>query len=253
MRRFVVVLLCIDPPPERASLERPRGPRRRRATPRPRPPRRPAGSPPRSACALTIEREAVTRPAAGCGSKAAARSSTRPPWAPTPGSRKTARGISSRRRPSSSGWVAPVTAPTSDRPQSPVSSAPSSSASRASRSCSGGSPSSWSSAAPGLEVRTSTKQPAPAAAAASISGSSESRPSSGLAVKASAPRPATGPNGPSVSPHQRLRVRACGDRHVAALAVGEHEQAVVARDRDGALERLPARARRGARSRRAGA
>ena len=77
------------------------------AAPRPRPPRPRAGSPPRSAWAFTIERDAVTSPAAGWGAKAAARSSTRPPWAPTPGSRKTARGISSRRRPSSSGRVAP--------------------------------------------------------------------------------------------------------------------------------------------------
>ena len=62
-----------------------------------------AGSPPRSAWAFTIERDAVTRPAAGCGAKAGPRSSTRPPCAPTPGSRKIARGISSRRRPSSAG------------------------------------------------------------------------------------------------------------------------------------------------------
>ncbi len=41
-------------------------------------------------------------------------------------------------------------------------------------------------------------------------------------------------------PHQRLRVGPRRDRHVAALAVGEHEQAVVACDRGGALERVPA-------------
>ena len=42
----------------------------------------------RRSCARAIEREAVTRPPAGPGANAGARSSTRPPWAPTPGSRK---------------------------------------------------------------------------------------------------------------------------------------------------------------------
>ena len=56
------------------------------------------------------------------------------------------------------------------------------------------------SAAPGFDVRTSTKTPAPAARAPPTIGSSASIPSSGLAVKASAPRPATSPNGVGVLP-----------------------------------------------------
>ena len=44
------------------------------------------------------------------------------------------------------------------------------------------------------------EDPAPAASAAATSGSSASRPSSGLAVNASAPSPATGPHGVGVSP-----------------------------------------------------
>ena len=76
-------------------------------------------------------------------------------------------------------------------------------------------------------------------AAASISGSSASRPSSGLIVKASAPRPATGPRRRRLA-DQRLAVGRGGDRNVAALAVGDHEQPGVARRRDRAL-RLPAR------------
>ena len=71
----------------------------------------------------------------------------------------------------------------------------------------GGSPSSWSSAAPAFEVRTSTKQPAPAAAAAPIRGSSESRPSSGFAVKASAPRPGHVAERARRAAHERLRDR----------------------------------------------
>ena len=39
--------------------------------------------------------------------------------------------------------------------------------------------------------------------------------------------------------HQRLRVGARRDRHVAALAVGQHEQPVVGRDRHDLLERVP--------------
>src|SRR5204863_6249964 len=145
--------------------------------------------------AFTMEREEVTRPAAGCGSKAGPRSSTRPPWAPTPGSRKIVLGISSRSRPSSSGRVAPVTAPTFESPVSPTCSLPTSSTRRASCSWS------WTSSAPGLEVATSTNRPAPAAAAPSTSGSRASLPSSGLAVAASASRPGTAPNGPGVSPN----------------------------------------------------
>ena len=44
------------------------------------------------------------------------------------------------------------------------------------------------------------EQQAPLRTAAETSGSSASRPRSGLAVKASTPRPGVGPNGPGVSP-----------------------------------------------------
>ena len=49
-------------------------------------------------------------------------------------------------------------------------------------------------------MRTSTNTPAPASAAASTNGASESRPSSGLAVKASTPSPLTAPPEAAVVP-----------------------------------------------------
>ena len=67
-----------------------------------------------------------------------------------------------------------------------------------------------------------------AASAAATSGSRASAPSSGLAVKASAPSPATGPQGVGVSPTSAWRVGGGGDRHVAALAVGDDQQAGLA-------------------------
>ena len=71
-------------------------------------------------------------------------------------------------------------------------------------------------------------------------GSSASRPSNGLAVTASAPSPGTVPHG-AVGAEQRLGVRRRGVRHVAPLAVGDHEQAG-SRAMGGHLrERLPAR------------
>jgi hypothetical protein len=53
-----------------------------------------------------------------------------------------------------------------------------------------------------------------------------------------------GPNGDGVLADQRLRVGGGGDRDVAALAVGEHEQAALARVRADVLEREPAGAPR---------
>ena len=96
------------------------------------------------------------------------------------------------------------------------------------------------SAAPGLEVRTSTNTPAPAARAPSTSGCSESTPSSGLAVNASAPQALDLAERRRRRPDERLRVGRGGDRDVAALAVGEHEQAALARVGDGFGERRPA-------------
>ena len=125
----------------------------------------------------------------------------------------------------------------------PTCSAPGASTSSASRSCSGAPPASRScrSLAPGFDVFTSTKQPAPAAAAASTSGSSESRPSSGLAVKASAPEARHLAERARGGAHERLPVRGGGDRHVAALAVGYDEQAVLARRLAHLGERRPPR------------
>ena len=57
---------------------------------------------------------------------------------------------------------------------------------------------------PGVAGADQGEDPRPASAAAATSGSSASRPSSGLAVKASASSPATGPQGVGVSP-----TRAC--------------------------------------------
>ena len=142
------------------------------------------------------------------------------------------------------GSVAPTTAPIPLSPSGPDpasrSAKPSTSAAR--RSCSGspGAGRSWRSAAPGLLVRTRAKTPAPAAAAASTSGSSASPPSSGLAVKASAPSPGTGAPGRRRLADQRLGVGGGGDRHVAALAVGDHQQAGLGRGLADLGQRRPA-------------
>ena len=63
------------------------------------------------------------------------------------------------------------------------------------------------------------------------------RPSRGCGERVRAEHRAIGPTGGVSPPAPALG--AGRDRHVAALAVGEHEQAVIARDRDGALQRLP--------------
>ncbi len=80
------------------SRQAPKVPSQPRAdAPPPRAPHR-AGSPPVARCAPAMLREAVIRPPARPGANAAARSSTRPPCAPTPGSSSIAWGISSRAR-----------------------------------------------------------------------------------------------------------------------------------------------------------
>ena len=58
-------------------------------------------------------------------------------------------------------------------------------------------------------------------------------------MKASAPRPCDGAERAGRLAHQRLRVGPRGHGDVTALAVGQHEQPVVTRDRDHLLERLP--------------
>ena len=113
---------------------------------------------------------------------------------------------------------------------------------RAIRSCRGTPSASRSSrsAAPAFEVRTRTKTPAPAAAARSTNGSSESAPSSGFTVAASAPRPRDrAPRGLGGA-EERVAVGGGADRHVAALAVGDHQQARVAGRLGDLLQRRPA-------------
>ena len=229
-----------------------------------------AAAPPRAAAAAargrrrasraraTMPREAVTRPPAGPGANAAARSSTRPPWAPTPGSRKTARGISvpqtleplGRGRADDRADVGEA-ARADRRPR------PSSATSRASRSLTdppscerqlldvGGA---------GVGGAHEHEQAAAGRArAAASSGRSESSPSSGLTVSASAPSPGTGPNGVGVVAEERLRVGRGGDVDVAALGVGDDQQAALLRARDHLARAPPSPGPRGARSRRAGA
>ena len=64
----------------------------------------------------------------------------------------------------------------------------------------------------------------------------------GLAVKASAPTPATVPNGVGVAPASAWRVGGRGDVDVAALGVGQDEQAARVRVLDDALQRRASRA-----------
>ena len=78
---MILAVRRVQAPPQRA----PRRPRGAARPPRARPP--PASSPDASP-AVAMLRDAVTRPPAGPGANAGARSSIRPPWAPMPGSRK---------------------------------------------------------------------------------------------------------------------------------------------------------------------
>ena len=212
MRRFVVVLgwASFVPRTGAAELRAPSGPRgygcigqRSQAAARSSSAAAAAaaaGSPPRSAWAFTIEREAVTSPAAGCGLEGrrevlhapalgahagqqedrARHQLAQAPEQPRLGG---ARDGADERQPA----VARVRrAQLVGDPRQPLVQR------RIALVLELG----------GARVGGAHQQEAAGAggAAASISGSSASRPSSGLAVKASAPRPATGPNGPAVSP-----------------------------------------------------
>ena len=155
-----------------------------------------------------------------------------PPWAPTPGQQedRARHQLAHARQALGAGGARPPR-PTSDSPQSPTWPAPTASTSSASRSCSGAPPASrsWRSAAPGFEVFTSRKQPAPArrgrldqrlervAAQQGVGGERVGAEAGHLAER------------PGRGAHQRLGVGGGGDRHVAALAVGQHQQAVLAR------------------------
>ena len=169
-------------------------PERRRAAPRP--PRR--GRRRRRCCAPRRPGSRPGDPAASAGPS----SSRLPPWAPTPGIRKIESGISSRRRARCSGAVAPddrahaAEAVPAREPGCPL----------------GDELRQALVQGPPFDVRVlevgrarvggphQAKTPAPRSAAASTSGSSASPPSSGLAVKASAPRPSTCPHGVAVPP-----------------------------------------------------
>ena len=93
---------------------------------------------------------------------------------------------------------------------------------------------SWMSPAPAFDVRTSRKMPAPCRRQAARNGSIESRPRNGLTVSASAS------GGAPARLEEGGGVRACGGADVAALAVGDHEQADLARVGAHRLERAPA-------------
>src|SRR5215211_4480294 len=70
------------------------------------------------------ERETETRALAGPLVNARATSAGVAPWAPIPGRRSTARGISLRASATARGYVAPTTAPTLERPRLPTRPAP---------------------------------------------------------------------------------------------------------------------------------
>ena len=203
-----------------------------------------AGSPPRSAWAFTIERDAATRPGGRMGLEGRAqvrrapalraharKQEDRPRHQLAHARQALGAGGAHHRADQRQAALAPRARRRRRRPARRAARA----AARRRRPGPGGP------RAPGFEVFTSRKQPAPAAAAASTSGSTESRPSSGLAVNASAPKPGTSPNGPGRGAHERLGVGRGRDRHVAPLAVGQHEQAVLARGVTRVGERVPPR------------
>ena len=194
---------------------------RRRAGARPRARAASPGSPPAARRrALRSTRDAVTRPPARPGAKAGARSSTRRPGrrcraagtACAASARACARGAT--------GAVAPTTAPTS---AARLARSPSPSTSRATCSHSVaalGEPRSSTSAAPGFDVRTRTKMPAPRArpqmgrqrveAHVGVDRAGVDAEARDGRRTASAPRR-----------RQRLGVGGGGDVDVAALAVGD--------------------------------
>ena len=178
--------------------------------------------------APAIEREAATSTDAGSRRERRRRApSALPPWAPTPGTRKIDSGISSRSRPRWRGSVAPTTAPIPLSPDSPASRRRPLGDHPARRSCSGPSRRRAVEHVGGARVggaHEGEEAAGAVAAAAAISGSSASPPSSGLTVAASAPSPSTSPHGVCDRAEQRLAVGRRADRHVAALAVGDHQQ-----------------------------
>ena len=221
---------------------------------------------------------------------AGASDATSPPCAPMPGSRNGVCGISSRRRARCSGWVAPVTAPTSSRTArtgaAPAPAGPEPVPLRRRRGPRTGALGDRSgrrvlprglltepativravptgarrspaarpeSAAPGLDVRTSTNTPAPARACGGDQRLQRVASEQRVGGERVGLQARDGPERGRRAADQRLRVGGRGDRDVAALAVGEHEQAVRARVQRTRARARASRARRGARSTRAGA
>ena len=130
----------------------------------------------------------------------------------------------------------------------PGASAPAASTSSAIRSCSGAPPASrsWRSAAPGLEVLTSRKQPAPAARGRGQQRLERVAPQQGVGRERVGAEARDLPERPRRGAHQRLPVGGGGHRHVAALAVGDDQQPVLARGvaRTAPAHPTPARPRR---------
>ncbi len=197
-------------------------------------------------------RDAVTRPPARPGANAGARSSTRPPWAPTPGSRNVACPISSRARCRCRGAVAPTTAPTSLRPGLAHPRA-------AQRVHDRRHP--LPQRAPALQRRHPRRPPRPGWRSARAparprrrrapptrTARSQSPPISGLTVTRSAPRPSTRPKRRLDAAQQRLGVRGGAHRDIPPLAVGDHQQAALPRVGGDRRQSAPAPAPRAARS-----
>ena len=178
-----------------------------------------------------------------------------PPWAPTPGMRKIERGISSRRRAMCSGSVAPTTAPIPLRPHSPSSRSERPSTSSARRSCRGALRRRQVLDVGGAGVAGADQGED---AGAGARGGRDQRLErveaeqrvGGEGVGAEAGDRA--PGGRRLA-DQRLRVGGGGDRDVAALAVGDRQQAGLVGGVRRPRPAPPSRERRGARSRRAAA
>ncbi len=136
--------------------------------------------------------------------------------------------------------MAPVTAPTNDRPDSPVWSLPSSLTIVGETLVQRGAAGVLKLGRPGVggaDEDEDARAGLPRRVDQRLQGIPAEQWVGGEGVGAQARHRAEGPRG---LPHQRLGVGGSRDRHVAALAVGDHEQAVVAGDRDRALECLPA-------------
>ena len=231
-------------PPHAGASRRPDGP----GAPR----RRPPGRRRRRCCAAAATSTEAGRPGASAGP----RSSGLPPCAPIPGIRKIESGISSRSRPEvlrrgrADHGAQRRRGPTRRRAaaRSPRPARPAPRAADGPPSCA-----SWSRAAPGLEVRTSRKTPAPAAVGGVDQDLDRVLAEQRVGGEGVGAEARDGPPGRLRLPDQRLAVGLRGHRHVAALAVGDHQQAGLARGRADLGPAPASRERRAARSRRAAA